>query len=420
LNLRVVDFLPPGYVTDGSVDYRASLQRAFDAGAGKRLELPSFPLRVGRTPGQKYGLRIPSGLHLVGSPHSLLLTGETGLQLLRGEGIDDVTLEGFVLQGPGGSGQAMAHGLLQITVGANIRILRLVVRDGDADGIAISGVKRCWVGDCLLERCSKAGIYLVGCVDGLVVNNIIENFGGHIMSTGARVGAGIQLSSNTDLICRGNVVRSGTGVGVLCNATTGGEKPLRNVLADNIVFNVHNTGNPNVSGGMRLANGNPDRQTWTTVHGNRISHCGANGIYIENHGGSTVCGNSITHSGQAGILVSSIADLHLSDNLVRQSGQSGLGQQVDVLLINAASGVTCQENWSRSGQGYAAAMDQSIGGGINSLDGRLRFRPTVPTTGSWDVGDRVYNSQPMPGEPIGWVCVGGGTPGVWSAFGRVE
>ncbi len=418
-NLRVVDFLPDNHVTDGTVDYRAELQQAISAAAGKRLELPGYPLFVGRAPGQKYGVRLSSGLHMVGSPHSSLVTSETGLQIIRGENVQDVTLEGFSLKGPGGDGQAMGHGLLQITGGANIRVSRLTIRDADADGMAFSQVKACQVQDCLVERASKSAIYLASCADGIVESNRVDGFGGHVLSSGKTVGVGIQLSSNNGVLCRGNSIRNGTGIGILCNAFTGGAKPADSIISNNYVSEVRNPSNLGVSGGIRLANGNPDKQTRTVVSSNRVDRCGANGLYIENHGESSVIGNLVTLSDRAGIMVSTISGLQLTENLVRLSGQSGTGSVAAIHLINSASGVVSRGNWTGESEGYAPNLNHSSGS-QNSLEPRLRHGTIAPQDGEWNVGDRVYNTQPNRGEAIGWVCIGSGSPGVWSAFGRVE
>jgi hypothetical protein len=40
-----------------------------------------------------------------------------------------------------------------------------------------------------------------------------------------------------------------------------------------------------------------------------------------------------------------------------------------------------------------------------------------PTTGTWFQGDIVWNSAPVEGGNVGWVCTVGGTPGTWLAFG---
>jgi hypothetical protein len=44
----------------------------------------------------------------------------------------------------------------------------------------------------------------------------------------------------------------------------------------------------------------------------------------------------------------------------------------------------------------------------------------APTTGTWNTGDLAYNNAPAAGGFIGWVCVAGGSPGQWRAFGFIE
>ena len=43
----------------------------------------------------------------------------------------------------------------------------------------------------------------------------------------------------------------------------------------------------------------------------------------------------------------------------------------------------------------------------------LVSQSTVPTTGTWVVGDRVINSDPSVGSPKGWICTVAGTSGTW-------
>lgn len=49
-----------------------------------------------------------------------------------------------------------------------------------------------------------------------------------------------------------------------------------------------------------------------------------------------------------------------------------------------------------------------------------RFRGTAPPTlgtFTWSAGDFVVNSEPSAGEPYGWLCTVGGSPGTWQAVG---
>lgn len=44
----------------------------------------------------------------------------------------------------------------------------------------------------------------------------------------------------------------------------------------------------------------------------------------------------------------------------------------------------------------------------------------APTTGTWDRGHIVWNESPSAGGKVGWVCVVGGSPGVWKSFGTID
>lgn len=44
----------------------------------------------------------------------------------------------------------------------------------------------------------------------------------------------------------------------------------------------------------------------------------------------------------------------------------------------------------------------------------------APTTGSYPAGWIRWNSAPVSGQNIGWVCVAAGTPGTWFAFGQIS
>jgi hypothetical protein len=45
---------------------------------------------------------------------------------------------------------------------------------------------------------------------------------------------------------------------------------------------------------------------------------------------------------------------------------------------------------------------------------------TAPTTGTWEVGQKIYNSTPTAGGYVGWICITTGTPGIWKRFGLIE
>jgi hypothetical protein len=83
-------------------------------------------------------------------------------------------------------------------------------------------------------------------------------------------------------------------------------------------------------------------------------------------------------------------------------------------------------NWTRSLKGGwpsdatagdVALLDHQklrLGGGA-----RIFSSAAVPSTGTGEVGDISFNSAPAAGEPLGWVCVGAGSPGTWMGLATI-
>jgi len=47
----------------------------------------------------------------------------------------------------------------------------------------------------------------------------------------------------------------------------------------------------------------------------------------------------------------------------------------------------------------------------------FNYASTYPTSGTWAQGALIINNQPYAGQPLGWICVAGGsTGGTWAAL----
>ena len=59
---------------------------------------------------------------------------------------------------------------------------------------------------------------------------------------------------------------------------------------------------------------------------------------------------------------------------------------------------------------------------FNPLDkqGSRAVLNAAPTTGTWKVGDIVWNSAPASAGYLGWVCTVAGTPGTWKTWGLIS
>lgn len=45
---------------------------------------------------------------------------------------------------------------------------------------------------------------------------------------------------------------------------------------------------------------------------------------------------------------------------------------------------------------------------------------SAPASGDYEVGDIVWNSAPVAGGNIGWVCIVAGSPGTWKEWGVIN
>jgi hypothetical protein len=88
----------------------------------------------------------------------------------------------------------------------------------------------------------------------------------------------------------------------------------------------------------------------------------------------------------------------------------------EVWIVNLARSM--KGGWpSGAAQGDVALLDHQkfkLGGGA-----RIFSSSALPTTGTGAVGDISFNSAPAPGEPLGWVCIGAGSPGTWMGLASI-
>jgi hypothetical protein len=47
------------------------------------------------------------------------------------------------------------------------------------------------------------------------------------------------------------------------------------------------------------------------------------------------------------------------------------------------------------------------------------YDTAIPTVGTWSIGDRIINSNPVIGQPKSWICTVAGTPGTWTSEGNL-
>lgn len=96
------------------------------------------------------------------------------------------------------------------------------------------------------------------------------------------------------------------------------------------------------------------------------------------------------------------------------------------MSIKASGDISVAKNFKVSGK---------VAIGVNTPDpnvdlhvsGPIKFNDKVhlngsspPTSGSYNRGDIVWNSEPKAKSFVGWICVQAGNPGTWAAFGEIR
>jgi hypothetical protein len=61
-----------------------------------------------------------------------------------------------------------------------------------------------------------------------------------------------------------------------------------------------------------------------------------------------------------------------------------------------------------------------VAGNIKFQDKVFSSGDKAPVQGRWETGSIAWNDNPEINQPVGWVCVKGGTPGSWRPFGLIS
>ena len=69
---------------------------------------------------------------------------------------------------------------------------------------------------------------------------------------------------------------------------------------------------------------------------------------------------------------------------------------------------------------FSDDVDITTAGPVRFQDKKFEVADAEPISGSYRVGDVIWNSHPQPSGHVGWICVREGTPGVWKTFGQIS
>ena len=61
----------------------------------------------------------------------------------------------------------------------------------------------------------------------------------------------------------------------------------------------------------------------------------------------------------------------------------------------------------------------TVAGPVSFENKKFKVGTSAPTTGDYNKGDIVWNTDPKANDYVGWVCINPGSPGFWLPFGVI-
>jgi hypothetical protein len=285
----------------------------------------------------------------------------------------------------------ISNNIIRNTATNGIDVKGIDGEDGPTDGyaselLAITGN--------MISGCWGSGISVSQAGDGFIVSNniVTECNQENITGAGTTGNAGIVINRNTGLMtCTGNFVGYNYGRGIFVARSGAGSEVRGCNVTNNTCINNTEVGLQITAPKYAVITGNiaenraglknPDKQTVG------IGISGSSSFI-----GTIIFNNNVLKNNTAKQL--SVADVELffsfSGNIQEGAGAYSVGSS--------------NERWN------SKPKRMFSGNGV----------APVSSSGTFQVGDIIWNVTPVAGGEIGIVCVTAGTPGVWKSFGAIS
>lgn len=421
VNLKVYAKYEHGVKADGSTDDTAAMQAAIDATPEKgHLILPEGNIKITST------LQVNSAIVIEGvSEHatSILSVGCSPLKINK---ISNVKLRNF------NCAASVRH-----TTTPNTYI-----------GIEVDGDNTNRPTNLKFEN-----IYIDGYKEAIKATNLWSSIFDNVTTANGQHGLRIYDLSVNNVVANSSLSGDGTGYGIHLYGNTQSTEGwmISNTLVYNNLIGVFGQAathvfvsncilDYNVVNGIKIADNGANFGSNWNITNNYIAIGTTGGIGIEHNSsissaqqrGNTISNNQIlSYAGTVGLygiyILGTEAKHNVIDGNVIQTFSSYdiRANLTDVTITNntclsslsdniyAPNGGTIADN---VGEVYYTQFTTKSKVGMLTRT----YGEAAPSSGTWAVGDIVYDSTPSASGFIGWVCVTAGTPGTWKTFGVIS
>ena len=321
-----------------------------------------------------------------------------------------------------------------------------IYKQGESDGEVIISNNICDLNGYDVTNTLSGGVYIDSAANVNINGNSISNFQNTAISTG-----GITINDSTTqnipgLVSNNKIINS-LGAGIALGTFSKLITINNNVISssgERDIYIVHSAGSALV-GGHTITNNTIYRTTGNNITGIFIDLQNSTRVTTVKNNYIRGANNANNSVNNAGIFIRQSTNLIQTDgNIVENfyygfhsSAYYGGGRLLDRVIQNniirdCAVGfdVSATDNNSTLPLvnnvfiNTTTQVDNTLGFVVGRIVQRLGNSliwqtTSVPTVGSWAVGDRSQNSAPAVGSPKAWACTVTGNPGTWVSEGNL-
>lgn len=314
-------------------------------------------------------------------------------------------IQGSVLGGSSGAGIYCVAGGGNVISDNNIRNCCVLtsnaslVPGGIGVGDCQSSSPHTISGNVITGMTNYHGIMVSSCPTGAIVTgNSVE------IEAGNGVGSGITINSSSNTVVANNTIDNlAANAAILLQASI---TINNNSILGNLIKSA------GVGIGTNIVSGSPFFQK-TLINNNNINvSVGSTAINLQSVAQGSLANNTAFTQVATCVALAGCTALRVTGNYFACNGTfalniSGVGTDVLIDESNYLSGAS---------NSYMNAVTDSSAGAVALV---AQYGAAVPTAGVHQIGHRVIQSASVIGNPKGWRCTTGGTPGTWTSEGNL-